>query len=150
MVLSLLVPIELGGVTLPWSHSAIFASFALTGVLLCLFIIVERQAEEPILPLEIFASRDAVLSFSITGLQFAAQLSVPPPPPILRRKADHLPTQLMFSVPIYFKVTARMSNTEAGMHLVPAVVGNAIGGLLSGAIIKRYTSLPLPTPQHRH
>lgn len=54
----------------------------------------------------------------------------------------------MFSVPIYFKVTARMSNTEAGMHLVPAVVGNAIGGLLSGAIIKRYTSLPLPTPQH--
>ncbi|KAK0750096.1 major facilitator superfamily domain-containing protein [Schizothecium vesticola] len=119
MVLSLLVPIELGGVTLPWSHPAISALFALTGVLLYLFIIVERRAEEPILPLEIFASRDAVLSFSIMGLQLAAQLS------------------LMFSVPIYFKVTARMSNTEAGMHLVPAVVGNAVGGLLSGAIIKR-------------
>jgi hypothetical protein len=43
----------------------------------------------------------------------------------------------MFSVPIYFQVTAGMSNTEAGMHLVPAVVGNAVGGLLSGLIIKR-------------
>lgn len=52
----------------------------------------------------------------------------------------------MFSVPIYFKVTARMSNTEAGMHLVPAVVGNAVGGLLSGAIIKRYTPIPLQPP----
>ncbi|KAK1833433.1 major facilitator superfamily-domain-containing protein [Podospora conica] len=119
MILSLLVPIELGGVKLPWSHPLIAALFALSGFLLYLFVVVERRAEEPILPLEIFASRDAVLSFSIMGLQLAAQLS------------------LMFSVPIYFKVTARMSNTEAGMHLVPAVVGNAVGGLLSGVIIKR-------------
>jgi MFS family permease len=43
----------------------------------------------------------------------------------------------MFSVPLYFQVTRNMSNTECGMHLVPAVVGNAIGGLLSGVIIKR-------------
>jgi hypothetical protein len=76
MVLSLLVPIELGGVTLPWFHPVISALFALTGVLLYFFIVVERRAEEPILPLEIFASRDAVLSFSIMGLQLAAQLSV--------------------------------------------------------------------------
>jgi formate/nitrite transporter FocA (FNT family) len=44
---------------------------------------------------------------------------------------------MMFSVPLYFQVTARTSNTEAGAHLFPAVAGNAIGGLLSGIFIKR-------------
>ena len=43
----------------------------------------------------------------------------------------------MFIVPPYFQVTAKASVTSAGAHLVPAVVGNALGGLLSGAIIKR-------------
>lgn len=45
--------------------------------------------------------------------------------------------QLMFSVPLYFQITTRSSNTASGAHLVPAVVGNAIGGVISGVIIKR-------------
>ena len=44
---------------------------------------------------------------------------------------------MMFSVPLYFQITARASNTVAGAHLAPAVVGNAVGGILSGIIIKR-------------
>ena len=43
----------------------------------------------------------------------------------------------MYTVPLYFQVTARASVTNAGAHLVPAVCGNAIGGFLSGIIIKR-------------
>ncbi|KAK0648884.1 major facilitator superfamily domain-containing protein [Cercophora newfieldiana] len=119
MVLALLLPIELGGVKFPWTHPIIISLFTLSGILLALFIFVEKREEEPILPLEIFHRRDAVLSFLVMGFQMAAQIS------------------LMFSVPLYFQVTGGMSNTESGMHLVPAVVGNAVGGLLSGLIIKR-------------
>lgn len=43
----------------------------------------------------------------------------------------------MFAVPLYFQVTAKASNTVAGAHLFPAVAGNAVGGILSGVIIKR-------------
>lgn len=43
----------------------------------------------------------------------------------------------MFSVPLYFKITARTSNTEAGAHLFPAVAGNCVGGLMAGYLIKR-------------
>lgn len=43
----------------------------------------------------------------------------------------------MFSVPLYFRITQGASNTASGAHLVPAVFGNAIGGVLSGVIIKR-------------
>ncbi|KAK4152204.1 major facilitator superfamily domain-containing protein [Chaetomidium leptoderma] len=118
-VLTLLLPIELGGVKLPWSHPLIFSLFALSAALLFLFIAVEKKQKEPILPLEIFHRRDAVFSFAILGLQIAAQLG------------------LMFSVPLYFQITARASNTAAGAHLVPAVFGNALGGLISGLLIKK-------------
>ncbi|KAK3305409.1 major facilitator superfamily domain-containing protein [Chaetomium strumarium] len=118
-ILALLLPVELGGVKLPWSHPAIAALFIASVALLVVFVAVEKRQEEPILPLEIFHRRDAVFSFLILGLQLAAQLG------------------LMFSVPLYFQITARASSTAAGAHLVPAVVGNALGGLISGLLIKR-------------
>jgi MFS family permease len=46
-------------------------------------------------------------------------------------------TSLMFAVPLYFQVTLNISNGIAGAHLVPAVVGNALGGIISGTIIRR-------------
>ena len=58
--------------------------------------------------------------------------------------------QLMFSVPLYFQITARSSNTESGAHLVPAVVGNAIGGILSGVLIKRCVQPRTRGSQRRH
>lgn len=43
---------------------------------------------------------------------------------------------MMYSVPLYFQVTQKMSNTAAGAHLLPAVIGNAIAGILSGYFIR--------------
>lgn len=43
----------------------------------------------------------------------------------------------MYTVPLYFQVTAQTSVTVAGFHLFPAVFGNAIGSLLVGIIIKK-------------
>ena len=43
----------------------------------------------------------------------------------------------MFSVPLYFRVTLNISNTEAGSHLLPAVLSNAFGSLFAGFVIQR-------------
>jgi formate/nitrite transporter FocA (FNT family) len=43
----------------------------------------------------------------------------------------------MYTVPIYFQVTQRVSSTIAGAHLFPAVIGNTIGGIAAGIIINR-------------
>lgn len=51
----------------------------------------------------------------------------------------------MFMVPIYFQVTANATTAQAGAYLVPAVIGNTIGGLLTGAWIKRTGSYKVPT-----
>jgi formate/nitrite transporter FocA (FNT family) len=47
----------------------------------------------------------------------------------------------MMLVPIYFQVSAHASLTNAGAHLMPSVIGNAMGGLLVGYIINK--SAPL-------
>lgn len=44
---------------------------------------------------------------------------------------------MMFSVPLYFQVTSQATFTVAGAHLMPAVIGNTIGGLLAGYLIHR-------------
>lgn len=51
----------------------------------------------------------------------------------------------MFMIPIYFQVTKDASPAVAGAYLIPAVVGNTTGGLLTGAWIKRTGRYKLPT-----
>ncbi|KAJ9137702.1 Vacuolar membrane amino acid uptake transporter fnx2 [Pleurostoma richardsiae] len=120
LILCFLLPLEIGGVKVPWTHPAIPALFGSAAVLTVLFIVAEKRwAREPILPLELFTRKDTVLSLLVMILQAAAQLG------------------LMFCVPLYFQVTMKVSSTEAGTHLLPAFAGNAIGAILSGVFINR-------------
>lgn len=84
------------------------------------FYIIERRfAQEPILPIELITKRDALTPYLLAGFQNAAQFAA------------------FYGSPIYFQVAASMTVSQAGLRLVPAVVGNATGGLLSGALISR-------------
>lgn len=119
-ILSLLLPMEIGGERIPWSDSRIAMLFGAALLLGVLFLAVEAWvAKEPIIPLSVLRHKEVLLSSLIMMCQVAAQVG------------------LMFAVPLYFQVTANASSTIAGAHLFPAVFGNAIGGLISGAVIKR-------------
>lgn len=53
---------------------------------------------------------------------------------------------MMYSIPLYFRATQGSSNTVAGSHLFPAVLGNTVGGLLVGFTIQktgRYKALTI-------
>ncbi|KAH4085759.1 hypothetical protein HBI67_099330 [Parastagonospora nodorum] len=119
-LLGLLLPLEIGGDRVAWSSLIIFALFGGAAIFGTLFLIIEAWvAKEPIVPVHLLRHRDVVTSGSIMLCQCAAQ------------------TTLMFAVPLYFQITSNVSNTVAGAHLIHAVVGNAIGGILSGRIIQR-------------
>ncbi|KAM0811117.1 putative Major facilitator superfamily domain-containing protein [Seiridium cardinale] len=119
-ILVLMLPLELGGVKIPWQHPAIFVLFGLGAVLLSLFLATEAWwAPNPVFPIRMLKNREILACYLVIGLLAAAQ------------------TALVFSVPLYFQVTQRVSNTIAGVHLFPAVFGNAVGGLAAGRIIKR-------------
>lgn len=111
----------------PWWHVLISALLAL--FLTTIFYFVEqRWAAEPILPIKLITKRAAFTSYLIAGFQIAAQFS------------------LFYAVPIYFQIAGGTTISAAGLRLVPAVVGNATGGLLSGYIISktgRYKTLTI-------
>lgn len=91
---------------------------ALCLVSMALFYFVEsRWATEPILPIELLTHRATLEAYWLAGLQMAAQFGV------------------FYSVPIYFQVASGASVSDAGLRLVPAVMGNANSGLLAGSII---------------
>jgi hypothetical protein len=80
LILSFLLPMEIGGVKIPWSHPLIPSLFIAAAVFLGLFVAWEKRgAKEPILPLELFAQRDTVASFLIMALQVAAQIGARAP-----------------------------------------------------------------------
>ncbi|KAF5572410.1 multidrug resistance [Fusarium pseudoanthophilum] len=109
-VLAFMVPLEIGGQKIPWSHPLV-PILAATGVILsAAFGLVEsRWAKEPIFPLRLLRSGDVTKTYLIAFGQAAAQLGV----------------------------TQRVSSTVAGAHLFPAVIGNTVGGIATGLIIKR-------------
>ncbi|KAI0898165.1 MFS general substrate transporter [Annulohypoxylon nitens] len=127
-LLSVLLPLRIAGQKVPWTSPIVPSLFATGAALLALFIVTEtRWAKEPIFPLRLLRNRDVVFSYLIMACQTAAQVG------------------MMVSVPLYFQVTQRSSSTVAGAHLMPAVIGNTIGGLLTGAWIRRtgYFKAPL-------
>ena len=112
--------LDAGGAKFRWSSSTSVTLF-LTAVLgLVAFVLIESYvAREPIFNLRILRQPNVLPSYLVMTLQTVAQVS------------------LMYCVPLYFQVTADASATNAGAHLVPAVVGNAVAGLATGAAIKR-------------
>ncbi|CAO2650235.1 Nn.00g015270.m01.CDS01 [Neocucurbitaria sp. VM-36] len=119
-ILGLLIPLEIGGDRVPWTSSTILILITASAVFGALFLATEAWvAKEPILPISLLRQRGVVVSSFVMVFQSAAQIG------------------LMFAVPLYFQVTTGATNTVAGAHLVPAVAGNAIGGVISGIIIHR-------------
>jgi MFS family permease len=119
-ITALLFAVDLAGRDISWTSPLLLGLIVIFLVLGSSFIIYEANyAREPIFPPRLLLQRDVATSYLINVLQGAAQLG------------------MMFSVPLYFQVVEGASNTRAGSHLIPAVVGNAVGSLLVGIYIKK-------------
>lgn len=78
-VLVLMLPLELGGVKIPWQHPMIFVLFALGVLLLLLFIATEAWwAPNPVFPIRMLKNREILACYAVIGLLAAAQTSVSP------------------------------------------------------------------------
>jgi EmrB/QacA subfamily drug resistance transporter len=110
---------SLGGTTYAW-RSAETVTLAILGVaLLALFVIAERRAAEPILPLALFENR----TFSITSaIGFIVGLA-------LFGSVTYLP--------LYLQIVKGHSPTESGLLLTPMMMGVLITSITSGNLISR-------------
>ena len=119
-VIAFLMPLTLGSLDIPWNHPLMIAPLGCCIVFGCLFVATEKHwATEPVFPLHLLRKRAVVTAYLAYLYQILAQ------------------TAMMFTVPIYFQVTANVSSTVAGTHLLPAFFGNVAGGLCAGVCIRR-------------
>lgn len=76
-ILCFLLPLQIGGDRLPWSHPAILGLLGGSCVSAVLFAVVEaRIAREPLIPMVLFQNKDVLLSAAIMIIQMLAQTAV--------------------------------------------------------------------------
>ncbi len=116
---SLILLTSLGGTTYPWRSAPIYL-LGVAGVLLIgLFVLVERRAAEPVLPLHLFKLR----TFSVTSL------------------VGFIVGFAMFGaityLPAFFQVVRGISPTISGLYLLPLMAGLLVVSITSGQIISK-------------
>jgi EmrB/QacA subfamily drug resistance transporter len=110
---------SLGGTTYAWSSAPIYILGAAGVVLVGIFVLVERRAAEPVLPLHLFKLR----TFSVTSI------------------VGFIVGFAMFGaityLPAFFQVVKGISPTISGVQLLPLMAGLLVVSIGSGQIISR-------------
>jgi hypothetical protein len=142
-IVTFLGALSLGSQDLNWTDPLILSLAAGSPAFGCLFTLWETKfALEPIFPPALVIQRDVATSYAISAFQTGAQVSVCISLALfltnLRMPILVLTgSKMLFSVPLYFRVTTNASNTQAGAYLFPSVLGNAAGGIIAGHLIRR-------------
>ncbi|KAI0177071.1 major facilitator superfamily domain-containing protein [Pestalotiopsis sp. NC0098] len=103
-----------------WSWIAAVLVSCFGGSLFAFIAIEKYYAREPIFPLKLLTNKDVLTSYAVIFFQAAGQFG------------------LLYAIPIYFQVAGRESISTSGTRIVPVVIGNAFGTILSGHLITRY------------
>jgi EmrB/QacA subfamily drug resistance transporter len=110
---------SLGGHSYPWRSPAILGLAALSLAALVGFIMAERRAAEPILPLPLFANPTFLVACAvgfIVGLAMFGSVTY---------------------MPVYLQVVKGVSPSAAGLQLTPMMGGVLVTSIASGQIISR-------------
>jgi EmrB/QacA subfamily drug resistance transporter len=116
---SIVLVTDLGGTVYPWSSPLVIVLIVLAVAGLIAFVVVERRAREPILPLQLFRMRDVWVT-SVVGLivGFALIGSV---------------TYL----PVFLQIVKGLSPTESGLRMVPLMGGTLVTSIIAGQLVSR-------------
>lgn len=118
-LVALLLAVSFGGSSWAWGSTESISLFVLSAVLLTAFVLVERKAVEPVLPLRLFANRTISLSlisaFGVAIVMFGA----------------------IIYIPVFAQGVIGVNATNSGLILMPLMLGFIICGILTGMLITR-------------
>jgi len=114
----LLVPVW-GGDAYPWGSVPLVATAAVGVAGSILFVVQERRAVEPIVPLRLFADRTIAIVFVMGFCLMASLISV----------ATFLP--------LFLQVVTEASATRSGLMLIPQSIGISLVATISGLAVSR-------------
>jgi EmrB/QacA subfamily drug resistance transporter len=110
---------SLGGTTWAWDSPQIVALIVLSMVLVPAFVLVERRAEEPILPMSLFRNHTFATTSAVGFIVGFALFGA------------------VTYLPLYLQVTKGSSPTVSGLQLTPLMAGVLISSITSGQVITR-------------
>jgi hypothetical protein len=117
-----------GGTTYPWLSPTIIGLAVASVIALALFVLVERRAKEPVLPMRLFANP----VFSVAGpMSFIVGFA-------MLGGITFLPT--------YLQYVQGVSATTSGIRMLPMVLGLLIAAIASGNVVSktgRYRIFPI-------
>ncbi|WP_312092900.1 MDR family MFS transporter [Niallia sp.] len=117
--LSLMFALELGGETYKWMSWQIISLFILSLVCFVVFLFVEKQAKDAILPFNLFKER--LYSTSVlTGMFYGAVFMVS-----------------TIYIPLYIQGVTGGTATNSGLLLLPMMVTSSIGAASGGALANK-------------
>lgn len=124
----LILFLSLGGSTQPWGSPQSVALAVAGVVLTVLFVLTERRASEPILPLRLFSNR----IFAVTsGIGFIVGFGM---------------FGAVTFLPLFLQVVNGASATDSGLQMIPLMAGVLVMSVLSGQVIShtgRYKLFPV-------
>ena len=109
--------------TYAWSSLQVIGILVATGVLFVLFVVAERFAVEPILPLDLFRNQVFAASAVLSLLQLMVLVG------------------LVLYLPLFLQGVLGESATSSGAVLTPLTLSSVVGAALAGtivAVLKRY------------
>ncbi|ANB59010.1 drug resistance MFS transporter, drug:H+ antiporter-2 family protein [Anoxybacillus sp. B7M1] len=116
-VVSLLLALTFGGDKYEWTSWQIIGLFAVAIVFLTAFVLVERKAEEPILPMHFFKNRTFTI---LNGLGFLMSVG--------------MFGAIMF-VPFFMQGVVGVSATQSGTIMTPMMITMIVGSIIGGRIV---------------
>jgi EmrB/QacA subfamily drug resistance transporter len=116
---ALVLMLSLGGTTYPWASTQEIGLGALTLVALGAFVLAERQAAEPVLPLGLFKNQVFVSAGVVALFLGFAMFGT------------------ITFLPLYFQVVRGASPTGSGLDLLPLMAGLLITSVVGGQIVSR-------------
>jgi EmrB/QacA subfamily drug resistance transporter len=118
-VVSLMFALELGGKEFPWNSSVIIGLLAAFLIMFSMFLWVETKVEEPIVNFSLFKKRLFAASQGVSFFYGTVFI---------------VATML---IPIYIQGVYGGSATEAGMLLIPMMLGSVVGSQFGGQLVNR-------------
>ena len=110
---------DLGGTVLPWASPSLIGLGAASALLLGIFLLAERRATEPVLPLALFSNpvfRVGSMVSLIVGLALFGSVTY---------------------LPLFLQVVKGSTPTASGLELMPMMGGMLLTSILSGQVISR-------------
>lgn len=116
---SLTLLADLGGGTFAWTSGVTIALAAAAVLALALFVLAERRAAEPVLPLRLFGQRTFLIGTTvglIVGFALFGSVTY---------------------FPLFLQVVKGESPTSSGLHMLPMMGGMVVTSIISGQLISR-------------